>query len=82
MRTMAQETAPQIALRNCSKEWGGWGMVIYMRFEVKEEYMQSSICIYTYIFSFCRFLLVMRNIHHHEGFQCFSRYDEIKKLVS
>ena len=29
MRTADQETAPQIALRNCSKEAGGKGQYVY-----------------------------------------------------
>ena len=40
MRTAARETAPQIALRNCSKEAGG-KVSIYMIL-VKGEYMQSG----------------------------------------
>ena len=40
MRTMAQETAFQIALRNCSEEVGG-KVSIYVIL-VKGEYMQSS----------------------------------------
>ena len=40
MRTIAWETAFQIALRNCSKEVGG-KISIYVIL-VKEEYMQSS----------------------------------------
>ena len=50
MRTIARETAFQIALRNCSKEVGGKVSVYVIL--VKGEYMQSS----TYIFQ--RFLLV------------------------
>ena len=40
MRTAAQETAPQIALRNCSKEAGEEGMHVIL---VKEKYMLSSM---------------------------------------
>ena len=40
VRTAAQETAPQIALRNCSKEAGGKGQ--YVIFGEEGEYMQSS----------------------------------------
>ena len=29
-----------------------------------------------------KLLLVMRNSHHHEGFRCFSRYEEIQELDS
>ena len=58
MRTVAQETAPWIALRNCSKEAGEKASIYVLL--VKEEYMQLS----TY---FCRrFLLVMRSSYHQE----------------
>ena len=30
----------------------------------------------------CKFLLVRRSGHHHEGFQRFSRYEEIQELDS
>ena len=50
MRTVAQETASQIALRNCSKEVGGT-ISVYVIF-VKEEYIQSST------FFFLRFLKI------------------------
>ena len=40
MRTVARETAPQIALRDCSKEAGR--KVSKDVILVKEEYMQSS----------------------------------------
>ena len=68
MRTITQETAFQIALRNCSTEVGA-NVKIYVIL-VTGEYMQSS----TYFF--CRrflsvlwsFLLVIRSSHHHEGF--------------
>ena len=42
MRTAARETAPQIALRNCSKEMGEGEVRIYMIL-VKGKYMQSNI---------------------------------------
>ena len=45
MRTLAQETASQIALRNCSKEIVG-KVSIYLILVKGEEYMQSS----TYFF--------------------------------
>ena len=44
MRTIAWETAPQIALRNCSKEVGE-KVSIYVIL-VKGEYMQSSMCFF------------------------------------
>ena len=40
MRTAAQETAPQMALRNRSKEAGGEGQ--HVTFGEEGEYMQSS----------------------------------------
>ena len=73
MRTVAPETAPQIALRNCFKEVRG-KVSIYVIL-VKGECMQSN----TYFF--CgRFLLVLRSSCHHEKFQCFSRYEEMQEL--
>ena len=73
MRTAAWETISQIALRNCSKEAKG-KVSIYVIL-VMGKYMQSST-------NFSRFLLVMRNNHHHEGFQCISRHEEIQELGS
>ena len=40
METVAWETAPQIALRNCSKEAEGQGSIYVIL--VKEEYLESS----------------------------------------
>ena len=74
MRTAAWETVPQIALRSCSTEAAGEAGIYKVL--VKGEYMQPS----TYFSR--RFLLVMKNSHHHEGFQCFSRYKEIHDLGS
>ena len=51
MRTAARERAPQIALRNCSKEVGEKDRMYVIL--VKGEYVQSS----TFIFR--RFLLVL-----------------------
>ena len=63
MRTAALNSAPQVALRDCSKE-AGEKVSIEVIF-VKGEYMQSSRF-------FCRmFLLVTKSSHHHEGLQCF-----------
>ena len=42
MRTIARETAPQIVLRNCSKEEGvGWKVSVHVVL-VKGVYRQSS----------------------------------------
>ena len=59
MRTAAQETAPQKALRDCSKETAGEGQ--YRRFWLRESSMQSSA------YFIKGFLLVMRSWCHHEG---------------
>ena len=54
MRTVAQETAPQVALRDCSKEVGG-NVNIYDLGEGRGGSVQSSLC-------FTKgFLLVTRN---------------------
>ena len=58
--TAAGETASQIALRDHSKEEGGKVRIDVIL--VNGEYMQSSL------YFFRRFLRVMRNRHHHEGF--------------
>ena len=60
MKTAAWETAPQIALKNCSKETVG-KVNIYVIL-VKRVYIESS----TYFSR--RFLLVTRNSYHHEEF--------------
>ena len=41
MRTIVQETAPQIALRNCSREAGSGEVSTYVIL-VEGEYMQST----------------------------------------
>ena len=60
MRIAAGETAPQAALRNCSKEAGGRSAM----YVISGKCMQSS----TFFFFFCKFLLVTRSRHHHVGF--------------
>ena len=60
MRTIAWETAFQIALRNCSKEVGGRSVYLWF-------WWRGSSCSQAHIF--CRrFLLVTRNRCHHGGF--------------
>ena len=59
MRTLARETAPQIVLRNCSKEEGVGGKVSVHVILVKGVYRQSST--FSLLLLFCRFLLVTRN---------------------
>ena len=61
MRTAAREAAPQIALRDCSRE--ARGKVIICVILVKGEFAQSS----THFFAE-GVLLVTRNSHHYEGF--------------
>ena len=74
MRTIAQETVPQIALRNCFKEIGVKS--VYMWFKWKENSCSQADI-------FCRrFLLVMGSSHHHEEFWYFFRYEEIQELGS
>ena len=65
MRTIAWESAFQIALRNCSKEAGG-KISIYM-FLVKGEYAQSS----TTLFFVHVFLLVVRTVNTLKDFSAF-----------
>ena len=71
MRTVAQEMAPQIALRNCSGEAAGKG---------------QYICDFGHAHIFADILHILlpvtRSRHHHEGFYCFSRHEEIEELDS
>ena len=77
-----QETAFQIALRNCSEEARG-KVRIYVILVKEGEYKQSST-------NFCkrlllvmwRLLLVMGSRHHHERCWCFSKYEKMQKLGS
>ena len=74
MRTIAWETAPQLPLRNCFKE-PGEKVTLYVIL------MKVNTCNQAHIF--CRkFLLVMGSSHHHRGFQCFSRYEDVCELGS
>ena len=72
MRTAARKTAPQMALRNCSKEIVGEDQ--YIRSRWKRSSVQSSA------YFTKGFLLVMRHWYHHEGSWCFSRYEEMQGL--
>ena len=76
LKTIVQETAPQIPLRNCSKEVGE-GPYIWDFGERRVHALKHF-----FFFFFYRFLLVTRSSHHHEGFWCFSRYEEIQELGS
>ena len=66
MKTIAWESAFQIALRNYSKEAGGT-VSIYMLL-VKGEYMQSSTDLF---FVHGRFLLVVRTVIAIKDFSAF-----------
>ena len=66
MKTIVQETAPQVALRNCSKEAGGTVNIYVI---LVKEYMQSSTRLSQKApTSLMKSLLVMKSSHHHEGF--------------
>ena len=67
MRTVAQETVPQTALRDYSKEVVGEGQ--YIRFWWIKHFTKG-------------FLLVMKSWCHHEGTFRFSRYEEMQRLGS
>ena len=81
MRTAAQETAPQVALRNCSKdaEWRGQCIC---------DFGKGGLRAIRHIFfqkvsaSLLKLLLVTRNSCQHEQFKCFSRYAEIQESDS
>ena len=76
MRTVVQETAFQIAVRNFSQVVGRRSVNMWF-------WWRGSSCNQAHIF--CRrlllvsqrFLLVMRCICHHEGFWCLSAYEEM-----
>ena len=70
MRTAAQETATQIALRSCSKEEGDIC-----------DFGEGEILAIKHLFFPITFLLVTRSSHFQE-FWCFSRLEEIKELCS
>ena len=66
MRTATWETAPQIALRNCSKEVREKDN-IYMIL-VKGEYVQPSTFFQKVSIGLMKLLLIIRNSCHHERF--------------
>ena len=70
----ARETAPHIALRDCSKETVGEAQ--YIRCWWRGNSVQSS----TYFTKV--FLLVMRSYCHHEAISWFSKYEEMQGLGS
>ena len=67
LRTTAQETAAQIALRNCSKEI--WGMdSIYVILVKGGTCNQAHNFLLKVSAGLLKLPLVMRNSRHHEGF--------------
>ena len=80
MRTAAQETAPQIALRSCSKDTqrdicdfgeGEMHGIMSLFFvdvvcQCREGFLQSQEAV----------------VRHHEGFPCFSRCEETEEQLS
>ena len=63
MRTVAQETAPQIALRKCSKEmWSGLGRGGHYI----SDFGEGGLLVIKHI-SLQKLSLVSRDSHHHEG---------------
>ena len=68
MRTAAQETAPQIAMRLCFKEAGGKDSIYVIL--VKGEYMQLStfVCVFGISSGPAKLLLVPRYNCHQAGF--------------
>ena len=81
MRTAAQETAPQVALRNCSKdaEWRGQCICDFGKGglrAMRHMFFQKVSA------SLLKRLLVTRNSCHQERFKCFSRYAEIQESDS
>ena len=68
MRTVGQEIAPQIALRNCSKEAGMKKINIYVIFGEKKIHAIKHIFFQKVSTCLMKPLLVTRKSHHHEGF--------------
>ena len=68
MRTAAQETASQTALRNCSKEVVGGKVSIYVIFGEGGIHAIKHIFLQKVSTSLVKPLLVIGNSHYHEGF--------------
>ena len=81
MRTAAQETAPQIALRNCSKD-AEWGCQCICDFGKGGLHAIRHIFFQKISASLLKLLRVTRNSCHYERFKCFSRYAEIQESDS
>ena len=71
MRTAAQETAPLIVLRNCSKEVGEKVSIIYVILVKGEIHAVKHIVFQKAFMSLTKLLLVTRNSYHLEGFSPF-----------
>ena len=67
MRTAAQKTAPQIALRDCSKDIGRKD-IVYVILVKERLHTIKRIFFQKVSTSLVKLLLVTRNSHHHEGF--------------
>ena len=68
IRTEAQETAPHIALRNCSKEAEMGKGQYTCDFGEGGIRAVKHICFQKVSASLVKLVLVTRNSHHHEGF--------------
>ena len=81
MRTAAWETAPPIALRHCSREAAGKDSIYVIL--VMGAYMQSNIFFQKVSASQVKLSASHETDScHHEEFECFSRYEEIKGFGS
>ena len=70
MKTAAWETAPQIALRDCSKEAVEEGQNI--------RFWWRGSLVHSIAYLTKDFMLVTRSWCHHKGIHCFSRYEEVR----
>ena len=68
MRTVGQEIAPQIPLRNCSKEAGMKKVNMYVIFGEKKMHAIKHIFFQKISTCLLKPLLVTRKSPHHEGF--------------
>ena len=68
MRTAAWEAAPQIALRNCSKEVEGKDRMYVILVKGKQVHAVQHIFFVESFGGLVKLLLVTRNKHHHKGF--------------
>ena len=61
---------------------GGRGEVSTYVILVKGSSCNQAHIFYRFLLVVCRPLLVTRSECHHEGFQCFSRYEEMQEVGS